>query len=255
MNIEPLLGELAGEGELGLDSGGSNQEAKSSDYNPLLKKHTRNVFLRGQLMHRKKFNKTTMSMLIAICMVPQVIPAHVAADTLMFNASWGFDSPGNRSARANALDLELRKKGGFYDSFQTNILYDGNTFITYDCTGSNARATGTDSVTSSDARTSSPSTGSELAIDATSRGNESDIRSSNGHGSNATDQINEGEVRSDVNSSFTNTTGPLNASGGVTNQTSRTTQSNSGAVTATSEGGVGCNFFTHDQTAEKRPQP
>jgi hypothetical protein len=210
----------------------------------------------GQLMIKRKTNLQVTAVILAITTVPpSFAPSISQADSLMYNATWGFDSPGNRSARANALDLELRKKGGFYDTFQTNILYDGNTFITYDCTGSNARATGAESVTSSDARTSSPSTGSELALDATSRGNDSDITSGDGDGANANEQSNTGEVRADIVSNFTNTTGPLNASHGVTNQTSRTTQTNSGAVNAQSEGGVGCNFFTHDQTAEKRPQP
>jgi hypothetical protein len=205
-----------------------------------------------EMEKENSFHSRSAMIVIAAGVISHALPA--SADSLMYNASWGFENSASRSARLNSLDLELRKKGGFYDSFVTNITYDGNTFITYDCTGANARSVGTDSVISSEANTSSPRTGSELVIDAQARGNQLESEGIDG-GRLVNDQSITGEIRSDVISNFTNTSGPLNASGGTTTQNSHTSQSNSGTITARAEGGVGCNFFAQDTSAQGHSRP
>src|SRR6056297_613429 len=180
------------------------------------------------------------------------IPAH--AQQLTYNSSWSFQTSSERSTKLSRVDLELRKKGGFYDSFETNILYDGNTFLTYDCVGSNARSSANDSVNSQDASTSSPSTGSELELSTSALGNSSDAQAS-AEAQNAVSQESSGANTSEAAVDLTNNTGVLNAGGGTSEQTSSLAQSNEGAVSSSATSGVGCNFYTPQQSAaEAAPQ-
>lgn len=171
------------------------------------------------------------------------VPLSVGAQSLTYNSSWGFRTESERSSELSRLDLELRKQGGFYDSFETNILYDGNTFVTYDCTGSNANSKANDSVNSQDAKTSSPNTGSELELETSALGNASDNLATD-YGVNTASQDASGNISSDMALSLQNDTGVLNASGGSSEQKSNLAQTNDGAVTSSAESGTGCNFYT-----------
>ena len=170
-------------------------------------------------------------------------PVMAGAQSLTYNSSWGFQTPSERATKMSRVDLELRKKGGFYDSFETNILYDGNTFVTYDCVGSNADARANDSINSQDSQTSSPSTGAHLDLATSSLGNASDALSTS-KAQNTNTQDASGTISSNTSLDLKNNTGVLNAGGGKSEQTTSLVQQNDGTVTSAAEGGVGCNFFT-----------
>jgi len=101
-----------------------------------------------------------------------LLPSFLLGQGLTYNSSWGFQTPNDLSTSISRLDLEERKKGGFYDGFQTETNYDGNTFLTYDCTGSSATNRANESVTSVSAQTSSPTTGSEVKLGSEATGND-----------------------------------------------------------------------------------
>jgi len=178
------------------------------------------------------------------CLIGAVCsPVWAGAQTLTYNSSWGFQTPSDRATKMSRVDLELRKKGGFYDSFETNILYDGNTFVTYDCVGSNSEARANESVNSQSSQTSSPSTGADLDVSTSALGNASDaLVTSKAKSTNTQDAS--GAISSDTSLNLKNNTGVLNAGGGKSEQTTSLVQQNEGTVTSSAEGGVGCNFFT-----------
>ena len=171
-----------------------------------------------------------------------LMPSLVLADGLTYNHSWGFRSPNELSTRISRLDLEERKAGGFYGSFQSETNYEGNSFVTYDCTGSSALNRANESVTSVSAQTSSPSTGSQLELDSIATGNDQQSGVFDG-GDIAADQEASGAVTSNSDLFLTNETGVINAGGGTNMQDSDTSQSNSGNLSASAETGVGCNFY------------
>lgn len=179
-------------------------------------------------------------------------PQMAASERLTFNHSWGFDTPAQRNTKLAALDIEERKRGGYFQGFGTTIIYEGNTFITYDCTGSQATSTGNEALTTQDGTASSPSTGSQLETDTNSAGNESNTQQgSHLNGSSNTQQENTGSQTASTNAQLTNTLGALNASGGTTNQDAATNQDNSGTITANASGGTGCNFFETTKPQDK----
>ena len=169
-------------------------------------------------------------------------PSFVLGESLTYNSSWGFRSPNELSVNISRLDLEERKAGGFYNSFKSETNYEGNSFVTYDCTGSSALNRANESVTSVSAQTSSPSTGSQLELDSIATGNDQQSGVFDG-GDIAADQEASGTVTSNTDLILTNETGVINAGGGTSTQDSDTSQSNSGNLSASAETGVGCNFY------------
>jgi len=171
-----------------------------------------------------------------------LLPSFLLGQGLTYNSSWGFQTPNDLSTSISRLDLEERKKGGFYDGFQTETNYDGNTFLTYDCTGSSATNRANESVTSVSAQTSSPTTGSEVKLGSEATGNDQQSSVLN---KGAIDGAQEatGDVESETNLNLTTETGVINAGGGSNKQDSETGQANSGNLMASAETGVGCNFF------------
>lgn len=175
-----------------------------------------------------------------------IVPGY--AQSLTYNSAWGFQSPSARNTKLSRLDLELRKQAGFFNDYETNIFYDGNTFNTFDCVGSNARSVANDSVNSQDAATSSPSTGSELDLRSSAVGNSSEVEMA-GVAQNTTSQEASGANTSQTSLDLVNNTGVLNAGGGTSEQTASVVQSNEGSVSSSATDGVGCNFYTPELSA------
>ena len=164
------------------------------------------------------------------------------------NRPWQFADPSDRNARAATLDLIERKQGGFYDGFDTNNFNEN-----FNCTGSAPNALANQNTQVADATTSSPDTGSTANTDSSATGNQSEHYASNSPNAatgaplngpaRQNNQANSGQVNSAASSSVDNTVGDIDASGGQSNQALNSDQANSGTVTASADGGVGCNFY------------
>lgn len=164
------------------------------------------------------------------------------------NRPWQFADPNDRNARAATLDLIERKKGGFYDGFDTTYFNEN-----YNCTGNAPNALANQNTQVADATTSSPDTGSTANTDASATGNQSEYYTGNypnaatgtpaNNPTGQNNQANSGQVNSAANSSIDNTVGDIDASGGQSNQALNSDQANSGTITAAADGGIGCNFY------------
>lgn len=179
---------------------------------------------------------------IMVIVIIAVSPVNYAtAQTLTNNRSWTFQSPDDLSVRQNRLDLEERKKGGYFDSFQTVNKYKDNIFNSYNCTGSNASNRANEAVTTVEATTGSPSTGSQIESGAGSTANENSslgLKSGPLNGSQDTS----GDISSSMALNLANDTKTITTDGASNSQSSQNEQLNSGSLTATSSAGLGCNF-------------
>lgn len=68
-------------------------------------------------------------MTAAVCSVVTVVVGASAAfgNGFLENRPWQFDTANDKIAKASMADLREKKKGGYYDGFDTNI---NNTFTT-----------------------------------------------------------------------------------------------------------------------------
>jgi hypothetical protein len=183
----------------------------------------------------------------------------VLANGLGENPAWQFQTTQDKVNKGAVLDLILRKKGGYYDSFQTINYNTSYTYIDkqFNCTLSSS-ASGNADQNSMTAHTSSPqvsttgttssgSTANEALNGVTQNGVPGVVLASLNpslpyNGSLGNNQANSGALSSSVNGSATNaTTGPISAGGSNTDQVLNSTQSNSGSQSSTITGSTACN--------------
>jgi hypothetical protein len=184
---------------------------------------------------------------------------HAAANGLGENGSWQFQTSQDKLNKGAVLDLIERKKGGFFDSFKTNI---NNTNITnidkqFNCSvgatttgnaGSNGMTASTSSPTTSNTGTTSSGTTANTATSGLNQGGAGGVLVAGAGGiSNPpqavidSNQANSGTLSSGVSGSSTSaTTGAISADGGRTDQALNSLQSNSGTQTASIQGSTAC---------------
>lgn len=165
----------------------------------------------------------------------------VQANGLGEDRSWQFDTSADKANKAAVLDLIERKKGGYYDSFDTTI----NNYI-----GTQINCSNTASATGNIADNSQVGNAPELVNDgvvtADSTGNISDSTSTgdglgDGGSVNGT-QTNTGEVESSVWGSDVEGTNVLNLEGSTQEQDLDNDQDNSGDQIATVSGSTACDM-------------
>lgn len=185
------------------------------------------------MKHQKIQIKSNCLAILALSLLPLTAMANGQFE----NRSWQFDTASQKSVKAGILDLEEKKKGGFYDGFSTtvNTTFTTNIFgdqINCDLQASALGNTGTNVL---DSLAGSP-VGSNDAFDTNSQGNTSDTIASLGD----TGQPGVGEVinnqtstDSPVSSSIDNSGVNLEfgeqVSNGTNNLDVATNQSNEGA--------------------------
>lgn len=165
------------------------------------------------------------------------------------NRSWQFQTTADRANKAVVLDLIERKKGGFYDGFNTFVTNTTNIGSQVNCNnaanatgniadngqaGPNTEANGTPNI-SADSLANSDTT----TAPADGFGNGGQVGS--GTTSQSGSQDNSGTINSSVDSSsIDNSFGDV--TNGDTNQALNNNQDNSGNQTAGVDGSTACNF-------------
>lgn len=193
----------------------------------------------------KKYSPVYICASIA-CICSAILALPVGANEIGGNYSWQFRSPAESAVRAQALELQLRRRGGGFNSY-----YYQNTYVAGDlvnCSVS-ANATGNTGNTSASGASSSPSVGNTPSIFAQATG--SSVASqgfpSAGGGSlssplNST-QTNSSSPQSAAVSGTTSSVGVtgLQAQGGHLQQALNSTQTNtSSPQTASISGSTAC---------------
>lgn len=181
------------------------------------------------------------------------------ANGLGENGSWQFQTSADKVNKGAVLDLIERKKGGYFDSFKTNI---NNTNITnidkqFNCSvgatttgnaGSNGMTASTSSPTTSNTGTTSSGTTANTASNGVGQNGFGSVLVAGAGGVGMppqgvvdSNQANSGTLSSGVSGSSTNaTTGAISADGGRTDQALNSLQSNSGTQTASIQGSTAC---------------
>lgn len=179
---------------------------------------------------------------VLILSASALINGSASANGLSDNRSWQFQTSADRANNAIVRDMIERKKGGFYDSYETIINNTTTTTIQGDQINCNVApsAIGSQSGSEMDALTSSPhvAPGSDITADATGNAGHNDA---GGDAALNSDQSNGGDQSSTV-SDLDATAGPVDASGGATSQVLNNTQDNSGDQVASVTNSQGCSF-------------
>jgi hypothetical protein len=196
-------------------------------------------------------------LVLAGCLAAALLTAFSArANGLGENGSWQFNTTQDKVNKGAVVDLMERKKGGYYDSFQTTI--NNNTYIDkqYNCSLS-AYSQGNSGTNGMTASTSSPSVNNAGSTTAGTQANTANSGVSqfglpgvlvalNGaglpsSGAVANTQSNSGTLGSGVSGSSTSaSTGAISSGGGHSNQALNSEQSNAGTQTASVAGSTAC---------------
>jgi hypothetical protein len=196
-------------------------------------------------------------LVLAGCLATALLTAFSArANGLGENGSWQFNTTQDKVNKGAVVDLMERKKGGYYDSFQTTI--NNNTYIDkqYNCSLS-AYSQGNSGTNGMTASTSSPSVNNAGSTTAGTQANTANSGVSqfglpgvlvalNGaglpsSGAVANTQSNSGTLGSGVSGSSTSaSTGAISSGGGHSNQALNSEQSNAGTQTASVSGSTAC---------------
>lgn len=186
--------------------------------------------------------KTAASCLAALLLA--ALPAY--ANNIGENNAWGFETTQERTTRQTNLDLSERKKGGYYDSFQTNVT--NNTYIQNQTNCSlSASSVGNSGSNGMSAYASSPTVSGSASTSAGSTANGATNSTLGATGlytlgtGLTSNQSNSGSLTSGVSSSITSgTTGSVAASGGRSSQVLNSQQNSSGVLTASVSGSSAC---------------
>lgn len=173
--------------------------------------------------------------LVAVCLC--ILPTLVNANGQFENRAWQFDTASQKSVKAGILDLQERKKGGFFDGFNTTVNNSLTTNVFGDQINCDVRASalGNSDTNILDSRAGSP-VGSSDAFDASSQGNTSDTIANLGDPgqSSGGDVINDqtstnSPVSSTIDNSGVNLDIGEQTSNGTNNLELASNQSNTGA--------------------------
>lgn len=184
----------------------------------------------------------------AVACLSCLIAAPSFANGLLENRPWQFQTSADRANKAVVLDLIERKKGGFYDGFNTNIYNETNIGSQINCNNAaNATANIADNgqagpnTEANDApNISADSTGNSDTTTAQNSGPGNGGTGGAGDTNQASSQDNSGSIDSGVdNSNIDNSFGDV--TNGDTNQALNNDQNNSGNQTAGVDG-TACNF-------------
>lgn len=203
--------------------------------------------------HRLMFSRCMLGAL-GLVFVASVPVAHAQVWAIE-GMPWQFDSSADKANKAMNVDLMERKKGGYYDSFQTTNYITNTTNIKrqYNC-GVTANATGSAADSSQGSTVSSPvttntsgnylsSTGNTSSTGAVGNGAGGRSGTPAGSASVGTDQSNTGSVSAGVRGSPSDArSGQIHAGGGTNSQSLNVNQSNTGTQTASLSGSTGCDF-------------
>ena len=165
---------------------------------------------------------------------------------------WQFETSADKANKAAVVDLIERKKGGYYDSFKTNITNNNvnNTYIDRQVNCSvGASATGNSGSNGMSGSASSPTVTNTSSNNANTTGNSNSsgvnntdpagvVIDNNGTNPSTVVDTNQSNNGSNLGSGVTNSasnsaSGPIAANGGTVNQALNSNQSNTGAQTAT----------------------
>ena len=196
--------------------------------------------------HRFWLSPFLLSSLALLCAA--VAPAVHAQVWAVEGLPWQFESSAEKANKAGVLDIMERKKGGYYDSFQTTNYITNTTNIQrqYNC-GVTANATGSMAESAQGSTVSSPITTNTSGNYLTSTGNTSSTGTTESFGAGSagasTDQSNTGAVSAGVHGSPSDaSSGQIYAGSGTSSQALNVNQSNTGSQTASLSGSTGCAF-------------
>ena len=165
----------------------------------------------------------------------------VEANGLGEDRSWQFDTSADKANKAAVLDLIERKKGGYYDSFDTTV--NNYTYIGTQISCSNS-ATATGNISDNSQVGNAPVVSAGGTVTANTTGNTSTGSSTGGGlgGGGSVDgtQNNSGELESTVTGNEASGTNTLNLDGNE--QLLNNTQDNSGDQTATVDSSTACDM-------------
>lgn len=173
------------------------------------------------------------------------VPVACFANGLFENGPWRFQTSADRANKAVVLDLIERKKGGFYDSFATNIYNETNIGSQINCNNS-ANATGNIADNSQAGPRTEASGAPNISSDSTGNTDTSSAGGSagsvsGGETSQTGSQTNSGDIESGVDdSSIDNSFGDV--TNGDTDQALNNDQDNSGNQTAGVDSSTACNL-------------
>lgn len=195
-------------------------------------------WLAGQSNHIRNLHLPRFAVSIVLI---SGLATHVNANGLYENRPWQFETPQEKSSKAGVLDLVERKKGGFYDGFNTVVYNTTNIGSQINCnntatTNANIADNGQGGAAPTSApqtSTSSSAVGSESSTDLAGSGADS------GSDSATNNQQNEGALNAET--SGTSVGSSLNDFViGSTNQNIDNQQSNSGTLSSSLQDSVAC---------------
>lgn len=209
-----------------------NVNRKFSEFSILTFSATRGIY-RDEFLY--KFYE-----FVKFAAVATLIPSAAAANGFSENRPWQFESYLERGANIALLDMIERKKGGYYDGFNTTV-YNSTTTNVGTQINCNNLADATGNTAQNGQSGNSVLVDSVAEINSTTTGNDSLTGTDSGTGSSQTTQDNSGALNSDVAGSSVNTT-----TGGIKNgQTDNdldNIQENSGNQTASISDSVACDM-------------
>lgn len=196
---------------------------------------------------RKRGSSSGKRVSLSVIAVATLIPGALFANGLYENRSWQFDTSADKANKAAIADMIERKRGGYYDGFDTNVYNTNTTNIGTQINCNNvADATGNvaDNTQDGSAATATPAstigadaTGNEASFDTDSSG----TATTDGTDGGTSDQDNTGDVSAEVvDSDSTTTVSDINV--GDSAQDLLNTQDNSGDQYATIEASTACDL-------------
>lgn len=170
-----------------------------------------------------------------------VVATGAHANGLGESRPWQFETPHEKSAKANVVDVIERKKGGFYDGFRTVVYNTTNIGSQINCSnGASTNANIADNQQAGAAPTSAPQNTSA----ATSLGSSNSIEPSGSGVSAGTDTVNNDQANSGALNAYVDDTKVSSSLSGVdigkTDQDLNNSQSNSGTLSSQVSDSVAC---------------
>lgn len=203
-------------------------------------------------------NRRVVTLAIVLSMVPC---AAALANGWLESRPWQFDTSADKANKAAVVDLIERKKGGYYDSFKTNITNNNvnNTYIDRQVNCSvGASAVGNSGSNGMTGSASSPNVNNTSSNNANTTGNSNSsgvnnsdpagvVIDNNGTNPNTVVDTNQSNNGSNLGSGVTNSasnsaSGPIAANGGTVNQALNSDQTNTGAQSASVANSTACSL-------------
>ena len=137
---------------------------------------------------------------LTILSVAAFVPLVAVANGLGENRSWQFDTTADKANKAVVLDMIEKKRGGYYDGFDTTVYNTTNIGSQVNCNNI-ADATGNIAENVQGGSSAGISPDSALNADSTGNDNSSDSGSDGASGDIDTDQDNDGPISAEIDGS------------------------------------------------------